>query len=53
MNECTCNHRDDGRPERPERQERAVTNAKGLFALSPVMVLLAVYLVSSLLAGDF
>lgn len=26
---------------------------RGLFALSPVMVLLVVYLVSSLLAGDF
>ena len=53
MSECTCNHRNEGGEERPEEKNRAVSGVRGLFALSPVMVLLVVYLVSSLLAGDF
>ncbi len=53
MSECTCNHRSDGEPKLPQTGESAPTNAKGLLALSPVMVLVAVYLTSALLAGDF
>lgn len=48
MSECTCNHRNEGGEERPEEKNRAVSGVRGLFALSPVMVLLVVYLVSSL-----
>ena len=61
MSECTCNQRNI--EEKPSAQEDGrksdrgnageVSASRGLFALSPVMVLLAVYLVSSLLAGDF
>ena len=44
MSECTCNHRNEGGEERPEEKNRAVSGVRGLFALSPVMVLLVVYL---------
>ena len=48
MGECTCNQRNAGR-----EPGNGNENRKGLFALTPVAVLLAVYLGSSLLAGDF
>lgn len=48
MNECTCNQRNAGGENDGREKDR-----KGLFALSPVAVLLAVYLGTALLAGDF
>ncbi len=65
MDECTCNHnannlKPSGEEDAPKENgvqnllaAPCITHRQGLLALSPVMVLLAVYLTSSLLAGDF